>query len=171
MSHRKTQFSDLDRRRFLCHTWDGVTASLALALLPGRELFAASSFGDNPFTLGVASGDPTPDGIVLWTRLAPDPVDPARLGYGAIPVRWRVATDSGMRHVVVRGTARAEAALAHSVHVEVNGLQPGRDYFYQLASSATMRYDDVDAQSNQPRSLSCSASVIWKDCRSRSLLK
>ena len=128
MSHCKTLFSDLDRRRFLRHTWDGVTASLALALLPGHELFAASSFGDNPFTLGVASGDPTPDGIVLWTRLAPDPVDPARLGYGAIPVRWRVATDSGMRHVVARGTARAEAALAHSVHVEVNGLQPGRDY-------------------------------------------
>jgi PhoD-like phosphatase, N-terminal domain len=45
-------------------------------MLPGRELFAASSFGDNPFTLGVASGDPTPDGIVLWTRLAPDPVAP-----------------------------------------------------------------------------------------------
>jgi alkaline phosphatase D len=132
MPHLKTQLSALDRRRFMRHTWDGVTASVALALLPGGELFAASSFGDNPFTLGVASGDPTPDGIVLWTRLAPDPVDPFRLGRRSIPVGWRVATDSGMRHVVARGTARAEAELAHSVHVEVGGLRPGRDYFYQF---------------------------------------
>jgi alkaline phosphatase D len=132
MPHLKTELSAFERRRFLRRTWDGVTASLALALLPGRDLFAAPSFGDNPFTLGVASGDPTPDGIVLWTRLAPQPADPARLGRRTIPVGWRVATDSRMRHVVARGTARAEAVLAHSVHVEVNGLHPGRDYFYQF---------------------------------------
>ena len=132
MTHLKTQLSALDRRRFMRHSWDGVTASLALAVLPGRDLFAASSLGDNPFTLGVASGDPTPDGIVLWTRLAPEPVDPTHLGRRSIPVGWRVATDSRMRHVVARGTARADADLAHSVHVEVNGLRPGRDYFYQF---------------------------------------
>ena len=81
MRQTKSQPSAVDRRRFLEHTWRGVGASLSLALLPGRELLAAPRFGaDTPFTLGVASGDPTPDGIVLWTRLAPEPADPAGLG-------------------------------------------------------------------------------------------
>ena len=90
MRHTKTQPSSVDRRRFLHHTWSGVAASLSLALLPGRGLFAMRRFSANPFTLGVASGDPSYDGIVLWTRLAPDPVDPASLGRHAIPVGWRV---------------------------------------------------------------------------------
>jgi alkaline phosphatase D len=128
----KTTPSSVDRRRFLRHTWSGVAASLSLSLLPGQQLFAARRFRDNPFTLGVASGDPTPDGIVLWTRLAPEPVDPASLGRRAIPVGWRVARDHAMRHVVARGSAFAPSELAHSVHVEVDGLLPGRDYFYQF---------------------------------------
>ena len=69
---------------------------------------------------------------MLWTRLAPEPGNPDVLGRSFVPVRWRVATDSRMRHVVARGTAVAAPQLAHSVHVEVNGLQPGRDYFYQF---------------------------------------
>ena len=132
MSCTKTLPSAVDRRQFLRHTWSGVAASLSLSLVPGRDLFATSRFGDNPFTLGVASGDPTADGIVLWTRLAPDPAEPASLSRKAIPVGWRVAHDSRMKHVAARGVALAPAALAHSVHVEVEGLQPGRDYFYQF---------------------------------------
>ena len=69
---------------------------------------------------------------MLWTRLAPEPADPASLGRATIPVGWRVATDSRMRLVVARGVAVAPAELAHSVHVEVDGLLPGRDYFYQF---------------------------------------
>jgi alkaline phosphatase D len=129
MPHSKTQPSALDRRRFLQHTWQGVGASLSLALMSGRSLFAAPRFGANPFTLGVASGDPSPDGIVLWTRLAPDPTDPTSLGRQAIGVGWRVATDEQMSDVVAKGTATAPFELAHSVHVELNGLQSGRDYF------------------------------------------
>ncbi len=132
MSDRKTQPSPIDRRRFLQYTWSGVGASLSLALLPGRDLFATTRFGSNPFTLGVASGDPTEDGIVLWTRLAPEPANPFSLGRSAIPVGWRVAADTRMRHIVARGVALAPSELAHSVHVEVNGLRPGRDYFYQF---------------------------------------
>jgi len=130
--NRKAQASALDRRRFLQHTWRTVSASLSLALLSGRDLFAAPAFGDTPFTLGVASGDPTPDGIVLWTRLAPNPVSPESLGNSAIPVGWRVATDEAMHTVVAQGIARASSQLAHSVHVEVNGLKPRADYFYQF---------------------------------------
>jgi alkaline phosphatase D len=132
MTHSKTQPSSFDRRRFLQYTWHGVGASISLALLPGGDLFASPRFGDNPFTLGVASGDPTPDGIVLWTRLAPNPAIPTSLGKAPIGVGWRVAVDSRMRYVVARGVALAPAELAHSVHVEVNGLRPGRDYFYQF---------------------------------------
>ena len=132
MTSSKTQASLIDRRRFLEYTWCGVGVSLSLALLPGHEILASPRFGDDPFTLGVASGDPTDDGIVLWTRLAPEPGNPDVLGRSFVPVRWRVATDSRMRHVVARGTAVAAPQLAHSVHVEVNGLQPGRDYFYQF---------------------------------------
>jgi alkaline phosphatase D len=132
MSYSKTQLSVIDRRRFLRHTWSGVGATLSLALLPGRGLYAVPSLGGDPFTLGVASGDPTPDGAVLWTRLAPNPADPTSLGRRAIPVGWRVATDSSMRRVVARGTASAIAELAHSVHVEVKGLEPRRDYFFQF---------------------------------------
>ena len=126
------RLSSIDRRRFLRYTWQGVGASLALALVPGNRLFAGQQPGTNPFTLGVASGDPTPDGIVLWTRLAPDPADPGAMGQAPVRVGWRVATDDGMRRVVSRGSAIAFPELAHSVHVEVEGLQAGRDYFYQF---------------------------------------
>ena len=129
---RKSDGSAIDRRQFLQRTWSGVGASLSLALLPGHELLAARRFSDNPFTLGVASGDPTPDGIVLWTRLAPEPAVPGSLGRRRIPVRWRVAADSRMRRVIARGVALAPPELAHSVHVEVDGLRPGREYFYQF---------------------------------------
>src|SRR5262245_22621685 len=97
MSHSKTLPSSIDRRRFLEYTWSGVAAGLSLSLLSGDELFAAQTFGANPFTLGVASGDPTSDGIVLWTRLAPEPADPLHLGKQRIPVRWRVGYDDNLR--------------------------------------------------------------------------
>lgn len=128
----KTQPTSMERRRFLDFTWRTVSAGIALSLLPGDGVFGRTRFGKNPFTLGVASGDPTPDGIVLWTRLAPEPANPAALGFHPIPVGWRVATDERMRRVVQRGVAIAPAELAHSVHVEVEGLKPGRDYFYRF---------------------------------------
>jgi alkaline phosphatase D len=121
-----------DRRRFLEYTWSTVGASIALAVSPRDDAFGAPRPGKNPFTLGVASGDPTPHGIVLWTRLAPEPKDPSSLGSRSLPVRWRVAKDDRMRHVVASGIGIAVAELAHSVHVEVDDLLPGRDYFFQF---------------------------------------
>jgi alkaline phosphatase D len=129
---QKTQPTSIERRRFLNFTWRTVGASIALSLLPGENLFARNRPGKNPFTLGVASGDPTPDGIVLWTRLAPEPGDVTALGSHAVPVGWRIADDESMRRVIKRGVALAPAELAHSVHVEVEGLKPERDYFYQF---------------------------------------
>jgi phosphodiesterase/alkaline phosphatase D-like protein len=88
---------------------------------------------DRRLTLGVASGDPTADGVVLWTRLALKPLE----GNGGMPdrpvaVQWRIAADERMWKVVGRGTAWALPALGHSVHVEVQGLKPGRWYFFQF---------------------------------------
>jgi alkaline phosphatase D len=133
MSGSRREPSAIDRRRFLEYTWAGVSASLSMALLSRRDAQAAAPrLGTNPFTLGVASGDPSPTGIVLWSRLAPEPANPGRLGRAFVPVGWRVAADEGMRRVVARGVAVAAPDLAHSVHVEVSGLRPRRDYFYQF---------------------------------------
>jgi alkaline phosphatase D len=82
----------------------------------------------NPFTLGVASGDPLPDAVVLWTRLAPD----GPLPDTDIDVEWEVATDADFADVVASGTAPALAALAHSVHVDATGLEPSTEYHYRF---------------------------------------
>ncbi|WP_420455157.1 alkaline phosphatase D family protein [Rubrivirga sp.] len=76
-----------------------------------------------PFYHGVASGDPTPDGVVLWTRVTP-PTD-TELG-----VRWRVATDLDLGDVVASGTARTDRLLDYTVRVTVTGLDAGTTYYY-----------------------------------------
>ncbi|MGH3977757.1 MAG: alkaline phosphatase D family protein, partial [Pseudonocardiaceae bacterium] len=115
----------------------GAVGAAALAgPLPGAALAQPPSrrLGD-PFTLGVASGDPSPDGAVLWTRLAPQPL--ADDGMGGMPARpyqveWELADDDGFRRIERRGTADAFPASAHAVHVELGGLRPGREYFYRF---------------------------------------
>src|SRR5688500_9707011 len=89
----------------------------------------------NPFTLGVASGDPWPDSVVLWTRSAVDPLSDS--GLGRMPARdlvvqWQIATDERLQQVVRAGTTTARAADAHSVHVEPGDLRPGTEYFYRF---------------------------------------
>lgn len=86
-----------------------------------------------PFTLGVASGDPLPGAVVIWTRLAPRPDLPG----GGLPQRplqvfWEVATDEHFRHRVRAGLAVAHPFDAHSVHVDVHGLKPGFVYYYRF---------------------------------------
>lgn len=87
---------------------------------------------DYPFKLGVASGDPDSDGVVLWTRLAPDPLNGGGMPPEDVRVRWQVASDEGMTRIVRKGTATASKDWAHAVHVEVQGLQPDRTYWYQF---------------------------------------
>ncbi|AQZ65874.1 Phosphodiesterase/alkaline phosphatase D [[Actinomadura] parvosata subsp. kistnae] len=91
----------------------------------------------NPFTLGVASGEPLPDGVVLWTRLAVDPLgaDPRRPGGMAprsVEVSWQLAEDERFTQGLRHGTAQALPVWAHSVHVRVAGLKAGTDYFYRF---------------------------------------
>lgn len=95
-------------------------------------LYAAPKFQKYPFSLGVMSGDPAPDGFVLWTRLAPDPLNGGGMDPAAVEVDWQVAEDESMRKVVRKGKATASPVLSHSVHVEVNGLAPGRPYWFRF---------------------------------------
>jgi len=105
---------------------------LALAGIPRLPILIRPRFAVNPFTLGVASGDPMPDGVVLWTRLAPDPQNGGGMPPDGVQVRWEVATDEAMRNVVKRGTEIARPDLGHSVHAEVTGLDPARWYWYRF---------------------------------------
>jgi alkaline phosphatase D len=88
--------------------------------------------GANPFTLGVASGDPAPDGFVIWTRLAPKPLEGGGMPNDAVAVAWEVAEDEAFQKVVRQGESIALPQLAHSVHVEVEGLAPDRWYWYRF---------------------------------------
>jgi alkaline phosphatase D len=87
---------------------------------------------DGLFSLGVASGDPLHNAVVLWTRLAPAPLEGGGMPAVDIPVRWEVATDEAFAHVVRWGDAWATPQHAHSVHVDVRGLAPGRWYHYRF---------------------------------------
>ena len=122
--------TQLGRRSFLKSA--GGLAGIALVSQWFRPAVAQPKFSAYPFSLGVASGEPLPDSVVLWTRLAPDPLNGGGMPLVNIPVRWQVATDSKMSRVVERGMVMATPELAHSVHVEVRGLQPAQSYWYQF---------------------------------------
>lgn len=114
-------------------------AALALtnlfALPAGSRSATVERFSgwEDPFALGIASGMPGPDRVLLWTRLAPRPREPlGGMPDAAVRVAWEVAEDEGFSVRVVRGEALAEPAHAHSVHVEVTGLRSDCRYFYRF---------------------------------------
>jgi alkaline phosphatase D len=96
-------------------------------------------FTDFPFTLGVASGYPQPNGMVLWTRLAPQPLAPGGgMPPNTVPVHWEVATAPDFQTIVDSGTAYATPAWGHAVHAEPSLLAPDREYWYRFhAGEAT----------------------------------
>jgi alkaline phosphatase D len=96
--------------------------------LTGRPVLA-----DDPFTLGVASGDPRPNSVMIWTRLAPKPLEPDG-GYSGprVSMQWEVAEDEKFAKIAQRGTTIAAPELGNSVHVDVDGLAPDRWYFYRF---------------------------------------
>jgi alkaline phosphatase D len=106
--------------------------------LTGARAALAADASRGLFRLGVASGDPDASSVVLWTRLAPDPVNGGGMSPSPVIVQWRVATDPEMRHVVRRGSTTARAELAHSVHVVVDDLEDERDYWYQFRAEGEL---------------------------------
>jgi len=131
-----TQMQTTGRRRFGRREFVGGALALGAGhVAPAfiRRVSAQPRLSGPPFTLGVASGYPSPTGVVLWTRLAPSPLMP---GGGMPPevvqVEWEVATDDRMGRIVQRGLVGATPAFAHAVHVEVENLEPGRWYWYRF---------------------------------------
>jgi alkaline phosphatase D len=125
----------LSRRDLLKIAWSMGAAAVAQPIV-GTRVLAAPVFGAYPFSLGVASGDPEPDGVVLWTRLAPDPLNGGGMPMAPVDVQWELATDRLFRSVVQKGAEIARPELAHAVHVEARGLEPGREYFYRFRAGA-----------------------------------
>ncbi len=128
-------FDDRDwlwnRRQFLL----GAGSLAGLTLLQPFSLAATPrkvNFAADPFSLGVASGDPWHNSVALWTRLAPEPLNGGGVTESSVEVGWEVASDEQMRNIVARGKTVATAALGHSVHVEVFGLKPARWYWYRF---------------------------------------
>jgi alkaline phosphatase D len=122
-----------NRRSFII----GIGALTGLAIanqFSHLRAIAKVTFSDYPFKLGVASGEPYPTSVVIWTRLAPDPLNGGGMPNVNVPVKWQVATDPNMKRIVARGTEIATPQLAHSVRVVVEGLQPRRWYWYQFIS-------------------------------------
>lgn len=121
----------ISRRLFLAYA-----ASLSAIPLLGRRTLAAvhkPRFASDPFRVGIASGDPTAQGVVLWTRLAPRPLEPSGgMDPHNVEVLWEIAADESMRQVVRRGSVTATPQLAHSVHAEVENLEPDRWYWYRF---------------------------------------
>ncbi|MEK9719646.1 MAG: alkaline phosphatase D family protein, partial [Quisquiliibacterium sp.] len=104
--------------------------SVADKIGPGEK------FSTNPFTLGVASGWPGPDSVVLWTRLATSPWLPdGGLQPQPAPLRWEVAEDEKFTRIVRSGLVQALPVRAHAVHVKVSGLLPARWYWYRFIAN------------------------------------
>lgn len=123
MQHARRLFL-LDAAR-LAAASTAATPSLVLAAPPSNR-------AGYPFGLGVASGAPLPDSVILWTRILPDPLDAASSPRLAVPLRWEVADDEAFRRIVAQGSAIATPELAHSVRVNVTGLRPARWYWYRF---------------------------------------
>lgn len=128
-------YRDLSRRGLLTTLGAGGALLGGGAMAQDRSVTTGLAFADYPFQLGVAAGDPAPDGFVIWTRLAPKPLE---IGHGmpsqAVLVKWEIATDRGFSNVARSGEAVARPELGHAVHVEVEGLEAGRDYFYRFTA-------------------------------------
>ncbi|MFI5896744.1 alkaline phosphatase D family protein [Actinoplanes sp. NPDC051513] len=111
----------MDRRTF-------VLGGLGAVVMPRR----AAAY---PFSLGVASGEPAPDNVVLWTRLAPSPLDADGHGgmpSGDVPVQWEVSENESFGTTVSAGTVTARYADAHAVHAVAGGLRADAEYHYRF---------------------------------------
>ena len=140
----------LEKRRSLLK----LAAASATSLWLQRSAWSQPKFTSDPFTLGVASGSPTHDSVVLWTRL----LSTISLGKEPVTVRWEVADDDKFARIVQSGQTQAAPELAHSVHAEVAGLQSDRWYFYRFmvgeavsAVGRTRTFPAPDAKVNRLR--------------------
>jgi alkaline phosphatase D len=120
---------EIDRRTVIVA---GAAGAAALALA-SRTAAATAAPGTGFFQHGVASGDPHPDSVVLWTRVTPTPAATPGSGVGPrAAVRWQVAGDRAFEHVAAQGTFTTDAGRDHTVKLEATGLDPGTTYYYRF---------------------------------------
>lgn len=108
--------------------------ALALGGLPALLHGATRRLGNlpaDPFTLGVASGDPTPDSVVLWTRLAHDVLAEIGAANDVIEVGFEIADSPNFRNIVRRGAIAAVPELGHCAHADIRGLAADTEYYYR----------------------------------------
>lgn len=133
-------------------------SAATLQALP-RAGFGQSKPSPTPFKLGIASGSPTPDGVVLWTKLVSDSL----FGYGdkTLTVTWQVAHDERFEHITLQGTATALPQLGHAVHAELRGLEADRWYFYRFiyGEGASAAISDIGRTRTAPASDSKTAKL------------
>ncbi|WP_158266237.1 alkaline phosphatase D family protein [Allosphingosinicella deserti] len=143
-----------------------LAAMAGLAAAPACAIDFGARSDTDPFGLGVASGDPSDDGFVLWTRL----VGPGATALAAapVPVRFEIAADPAFRTIVRKGSITAHPEHAHSVHVELAGLTPGRPYWYRFhalgATSAVGRTATVPRTADRLR-LAVTSCQHWEQAR------
>ncbi|GAA4436611.1 alkaline phosphatase D family protein [Phytohabitans houttuyneae] len=130
----------ISRRHFVAAGAGLVVGPMLLSIDDGAEAHIRSTAGGplppGLFTLGVASGDPLPDAVVIWTRLAPQPLAGGGMPERAVAVHWEVAEDERFRRIRQRGVAVAHPKLGHSVHVDVRGLRPDSVYHYRFRAGS-----------------------------------
>jgi alkaline phosphatase D len=168
----------IDRRAFMAGVVATALAGTAAAACSGDDDDAEPASADRPgtgtadaelpslpgnlpaelFALGVASGDPLPDSVILWTRIVADPLaDDGGVCTQPIPVQWEIAADDGFAEVVASGDAVADKMLAHSVHVDVSMLDPDTWYWYRFkvgdAASPVGRTRTTPSASAEPDEL------------------
>ncbi|MBW1599350.1 alkaline phosphatase [Streptomyces sp. JJ38] len=114
-------------------------AATTAALVPlGAGATAGAAETGPAFLHGVASGDPLPDGVLLWTRVTPEPGATPGSGRGAaLDVAWEVAEDAAFSRVAARGTVQTGPGTDHTVKADVRGLRPGTAYHYRFTAGGT----------------------------------
>jgi len=144
----------LSRRTLLRGAAVGATAVAVTTLRPFDEAVASAPASKGIFGYGVASGDPTADAVVIWTRATPpmrphEPVATPGSGLGrSLPVQWEVATDPDFRRVVRRGMEHTSSDSDHTVKVDVTGLNTYTQYWYRF--KALGQLSDVGRTSTAP---------------------
>ena len=121
-----------NRRTFLRQGMH-VTTLLAASTLSASALGATrlARVTANPFYLGVASGDPRPDSVVIWTRLARETLGNARSRNEPVAVDYEIAETANFSTIYRKGSAAALPELGYSVHLDLQGLNPGKEYYYR----------------------------------------
>ncbi|MAH75491.1 MAG: alkaline phosphatase, partial [Opitutia bacterium TMED102] len=149
----------VNRRLFLAYA----TALYGIPMLgQAANINRRMKFASNPFSLGVASGDANSTSVVLWTRLAPKPLDPdGGMPNVGVPVQWRLATDDGMQNIASSGQQLATPQLGHSIHVTAGQLKPDTWYWFQFSvngeESVVGRTRTMPARFANPKQLSFAA--------------